>query len=296
MMPPIFGDIAIAALGLVVGSFLNVCIYRLPRRESVVWPGSRCGSCNRPLDWYENIPVLSYAVLRGRCRTCRSHISLRYPIVEAITMAVFLLHWQVFGLQLILLPRLLFACAMIVLFAIDLEHQILPNVITLPGIVVGLLFSLFLPPGVIAALEGAAFGGGLLWLIAEAWLRLRGVEAMGFGDVKMLAMIGAFLGLKLVILTFVLSSLIDAAGTGMLDVHTRDWSDLMLDTVGLDRGKVPAIRPSAQIAGRLTSDAAEYLRLPVGLPTTGPSLSMNFIFIFHFTYCQIKSINSRMQE
>jgi leader peptidase (prepilin peptidase)/N-methyltransferase len=208
MMPPIFGDIAIAALGLVVGSFLNVCIYRLPRRESVVWPGSRCGSCNRPLDWYENIPVLSYAVLRGRCRTCRSRISLRYPIVEAITMAVFLLHWQAFGPQLLLLPRLLFACAMIVLFAIDLEHQILPNVITLPGIVVGLLFSLFLPPGLIAALEGAAVGGGLLWLIAEAWMRLRGVEAMGFGDVKMLAMIGAFLGLKLVILTFVLSSLI----------------------------------------------------------------------------------------
>jgi leader peptidase (prepilin peptidase)/N-methyltransferase len=123
-------------------------------------------------------------------------------------MVVFLVHWQAFGLQVLLVPRLLFACAMIVLFAIDLEHQILPNVITLPGIVVGLLFSLFLPPGVMAALAGAAFGGGLLWLIAEAWMRLRGVEAMGFGDVKMLAMIGAFLGLKLVVLTFVLSSLI----------------------------------------------------------------------------------------
>jgi len=221
MMPPIFGDIAIAALGLVVGSFLNVCIYRLPRRESVVWPGSRCGSCSRPLDWYENIPVLSYAVLRGRCRTCRSHISLRYPIVETITMIVFLLHWQVFGLQLILLPRLLFASALIVLFAIDLEHQILPNVITLPGIAVGLLFSLLLPPGVIAALEGAAFGGGILWLIAEVWLRLRGVEAMGFGDVKMLAMIGAFLGLKLVILTFVLSSLIGGVVGAVLIASRR---------------------------------------------------------------------------
>jgi leader peptidase (prepilin peptidase)/N-methyltransferase len=207
MMQVVVG-ITVALVGLVVGSFLNVCIYRLPKRQSVVWPGSRCATCDRPLAWYENVPLVSYAVLLGRCRTCGSRISIRYPIVEAITMGVFLLHWYVWGLQPILLPRLAFACALIVLFAIDLEHQILPNVITLPGIVVGLVCSLFWPPGLTAALGGAALGGGLLWLIAEAWMRLRGVEAMGFGDVKMLAMIGAFLGLKLVILTFVLSSLI----------------------------------------------------------------------------------------
>jgi len=198
----------IAELGLIVGSFLNVCIYRLPKHLSVVWPGSRCATCDRPLAWFENIPVFSYAVLRGRCRTCGTRISIRYPIVEIITMIVFLLHWYVLGMDSILVPRLLFACALIVLFAIDLEHQILPNVITLPGIVIGLLFSLVWPPSIVAALEGAALGGCILWLIAEAWMRFRGVEAMGFGDVKMLAMIGAFLGLKLVILTFILSSLI----------------------------------------------------------------------------------------
>jgi leader peptidase (prepilin peptidase)/N-methyltransferase len=207
-MPELVPVLIVAALGLMVGSFLNVCIYRLPKRLSVVWPGSRCAVCDRPLAWFENVPILSYAALGGRCRTCSTRISIRYPIVEAITMVVFLLHWYVWGPQLILIPRLLFACALIVLFAIDLEHQILPNVITLPGIVAGVLFSLFLPPGLMASLAGVAVGGGVLWLIAEVWMRLRGVEAMGFGDVKMLAMIGAFLGLKLVILTFVLSSLI----------------------------------------------------------------------------------------
>ena len=221
MTMPIVADVVVAVLGLIVGSFLNVCIYRLPRRESVVWPGSRCGSCDRPLAWYENVPLVSYAMLRGRCRTCGSHISLRYPIIEAITMVVFLLHWHVWGLQPILLPRLLFACALIVLFAIDLEHQILPNVITLPGLVIGLLFSVFLPPGLWAALAGAAFGGGILWLIAEVWMRLRGVEAMGFGDVKMLAMIGAFLGLKAVILTFVLSSFIGGVVGAVLIASRR---------------------------------------------------------------------------
>jgi leader peptidase (prepilin peptidase)/N-methyltransferase len=207
-MPEVVPVLIVAVLGLMVGSFLNVCIYRLPKRLSVVWPGSRCAVCDRPLAWFENVPILSYVALGGRCRTCSTRISIRYPVVEAITMVVFLLHWYVLGPQLILIPRLLFACALIVLFAIDLEHQILPNAITVPGIVVGVFFSLFLPPGLMASLAGVALGGGLLWLIAEVWMRLRGVEAMGFGDVKMLAMIGAFLGLKLVILTFVLSSLI----------------------------------------------------------------------------------------
>ena len=207
-MPDAFTAAAFVAFGLIVGSFLNVCIYRLPRHLSVVWPASRCAECSRPLAWYENIPLASYAALRGRCRTCGTRISLRYPIIEAITGGIFLWHWYVWGLQPIVFPKLLFACALIVLFAIDLEHQILPNVITLPGIPIGLAFSFIWPPGPIASLEGIALGGGLLWLIAEAWLRLRGVDAMGFGDVKMLAMVGAFLGVKLVALTFVLSSLV----------------------------------------------------------------------------------------
>lgn len=204
---PVFVCLAVFIVGLLVGSFLNVCIYRIPRQRSIVWPASRCAACERPLAWYENVPVLSYAALRGRCRTCRTPISIRYPIVELVTAAAFVIVFDAFGPTPLFVVRVLFACAMIVLFAIDLEHQLLPNVITLPGIGLGLLASLFLPPGPLMALAGVAAGGGLLWLIIEVWLRLRGVEAMGFGDVKMLAMIGAFLGLKLTLLTFILSSL-----------------------------------------------------------------------------------------
>ena len=194
--------------GLLTGSFLNVVAYRLPRGESLVSPGSHCQSCNTPVKPYDNIPVIGWLMLLGRCRSCRERISIRYPIVEALTSAMFLLHWYVFGPTPLLFVRLAFACALIVLFAIDLEHQILPNVITVPGIVVGLICSLFLPPGLLMSLAGFAVGGGLLWAIAEGWYRLRKVEAMGFGDVKMLAMVGAFLGVKLVFLTFVLSSMI----------------------------------------------------------------------------------------
>jgi len=197
----------VAALGLIVGSFLNVCIYRLPRRESLVWPGSRCPSCETPIRWHDNIPVLGYLLLGGRCRSCRSAIGIRYPVVEATTMVVFLAHYGIIGPQPLLAVRLAFACALIVLFAIDLEHQILPNAVTLPGIVVGFVCSLWLPPGWRSSAIGILIGGGLPWLLAEVWIRLRGVEGLGFGDVKMLAMVGAFLGWPQVILTLVLSSL-----------------------------------------------------------------------------------------
>jgi leader peptidase (prepilin peptidase)/N-methyltransferase len=197
---------AFAVLGLAVGSFLNVCIHRLPRQRSIVKPASSCPQCGYVLRWFDNVPVASYVILGGRCRQCKTPISIRYPIVEIITMAIFLLHYVVFGLDIILVPRLLFASGLIVLFAIDLEHHLLPNVITLPGIVVGLAFSAMLPPGVVAALVGAVLGGGILWLIGEAYYRYSGHEGMGGGDVKMLAMIGAFLGWKQVVLTLVLSS------------------------------------------------------------------------------------------
>ena len=210
----------IVVIGLIVGSFLNVCIYRIPRKRSIVWPASRCAACERPLAWFENLPVLSYAALRGRCRTCGARISIRYPVVEIVTAAAFVLVYLAFGLTPLFAVRVAFACAMIVLFAIDLEHQLLPNVITVPGIVIGFLASLFLPPGPVMSLAGIAAGGGLLWLIIEVWLRLRGVEAMGFGDVKMLAMIGAFLGVKLAILTFILSSLMGGL-IGLFVIITR---------------------------------------------------------------------------
>jgi leader peptidase (prepilin peptidase) / N-methyltransferase len=198
--------VMLGLLGLIVGSFLNVCVHRIPRRASVVSPGSRCPGCGYALRWYDNVPVLSYVLLRGRCRQCAAPISARYPFVELVTMAVFLAHYAVFGLDVLLVPRLLFACALVVLFAIDLEHHLLPDAITLPGIVAGVLFSLALPPGVLSSLFGVLVGGGVLWLIGEAYYRYAGEEGMGGGDVKMLAMIGAFLGWKLVLVTLVLSS------------------------------------------------------------------------------------------
>ena len=213
--------IAVAVLfGLIVGSFLNVCIYRLPRKQSVVWPASRCTSCGRGLAWFENVPVVSWLVLRGRCRGCGAPISPMYPIIEATTGALFgaVMYW--YGPTPLGLVRMLFGSAMIVLFVIDLQHRILPNVITVPGTVLGLILSLFLPPGIVSALIGVLVGGGLLFGIGEAYYRVRGVEGMGMGDVKMLAMIGAFLGWQLVLVTIIVASF-GGAVLGALMLATR---------------------------------------------------------------------------
>jgi leader peptidase (prepilin peptidase)/N-methyltransferase len=203
-------------LGLVVGSFLNVCIYRLPRRESLNWPGSHCTSCDRPLSAYENIPLVSWLALRGRCRTCHARISAVYPIVELVTGIVFLAAYLLYGLSPLFVARAAFAAAMIVLFVIDLRHRILPNAITVPGIVVGFAASFWLPPGWRSALLGLAMGGGVLFAIGEVYYRLRGVEGMGMGDVKMLAMIGAFLGWPLMLLTLILASFAGAIAGGLM--------------------------------------------------------------------------------
>jgi leader peptidase (prepilin peptidase)/N-methyltransferase len=205
-MPLDIVAVALVVVGLMVGSFLNVCIYRIPERRSVVSPRSRCAACDRALEWYENIPVVSYVVLRGRCRTCGARISLQYPIVELLTAALFVVEYYVVGVSPLLAVRIAFGCVLIVLFAIDLEHQLLPNVITLPALCAGLAASIFLPPGLRDALIGALVGGGILFLIAEVYFRVRHEEGMGMGDVKMLAMIGAFLGWKLTILTLILAS------------------------------------------------------------------------------------------
>ena len=209
-------------LGLVIGSFLNVCIHRLPLGESIVWPASRCPHCRAEIGPGDNIPVLSYLLLRGRCRACAAPISLQYPIIELATGVIF------GGAFLLIAPpllyaRLVFACAMIVLFVIDLEHRILPDRITLPGIVLGFLLSFFLPPGWRDSAIGLVLGGGSLWLMGEIYFRVRGEEGMGFGDVKMLAMIGAFLGWKLMLLTLVLSSFIGSVvGVGMIALKRGD--------------------------------------------------------------------------
>jgi leader peptidase (prepilin peptidase) / N-methyltransferase len=213
--------LVIFLIGLLVGSFLNVCIYRLPRRESLNWPGSHCTSCDRPLSWYENIPLASWIALRGRCRTCRATISATYPVVEAITGLVWVAAFVLYGLTPLFAVRVAFACAMIVLFAIDLRHRILPNVVTVPGVVAGFVASLWLPPGWLSSLLGLLMGGGVLFLIGEIYYRTRGVEGMGMGDVKMLAMIGAFLGWPLMILTLIIASFTGALVGGVMIASGR---------------------------------------------------------------------------
>ena len=195
-----------AAIGLCIGSFLNVVIYRLPIGQSIVTPPSRCRKCGYQLQWYDNIPVLSWLFLRGRCRKCGVGVSIQYPIVELITGALFVLVIWMTPPGPLLATRLILVCILIALFGIDLEHQILPNVITLPGIAIGVLLSLIAPPGWKDALIGVLLGGGVLYAIAGAYYLWRREEGMGMGDVKMLAMIGAFLGWKAVLVTLVLSS------------------------------------------------------------------------------------------
>jgi leader peptidase (prepilin peptidase) / N-methyltransferase len=202
-----FAVVVLAALGAMIGSFLNVCIYRLPIEKSVVWPASACPHCSRPLAWFENVPIVAYLALGGRCRTCRAPIGWRYPIVEALTALMFGVGTWYFGVGILLVSRMIFGCALIVLFAIDFEHHILPNVITLPGIIVGFAFSFFTDPGWQESLIGIVVGGGSLWAVAEGYYRIRHEEGLGMGDVKMLAMVGAFLGWKLTLVTLVLGSL-----------------------------------------------------------------------------------------
>lgn len=212
----------IGMLGLAVGSFLNVCIYRLPRGESLVHPRSRCPQCGRPLAWFDNVPLASWLALRGRCRQCGGPIAGRYPLVELVTALVWILIAVMTPPGMLLASRLVLATALIVLFMIDLEHQILPNVITLPGIAVGFLFSLVAPPGPVSSIVGILLGAGILYAIAAGYYLLRGEEGMGMGDVKMLAMLGAFLGWKAVLLTLVLSSFAGAIVGVLLMVVSRE--------------------------------------------------------------------------
>jgi leader peptidase (prepilin peptidase)/N-methyltransferase len=210
-------------LGLAVGSFLNVCIYRIPLGKSLAYPPSACTQCGRPLRWFENVPVIAWLALGGACRTCKTRISPVYPLVELFTGVMFVWAWWQYGPGWLLVSHVLFGCALIVLFFIDLRHRILPNVITLPGIVVGLLFSVVNPPGWASSLIGILLGGLIPFAIAEIYARVRGEEGLGMGDVKMLAMIGAFLGWKLMILTLVLASFMGSiVGLGLIVARRGD--------------------------------------------------------------------------
>jgi len=196
-------------LGALVGSFLNVCIHRLPRRQSIIWPSSHCPSCTTPLAFYDNIPVLSFMLLRGRCRTCGGRISFRYPVVEAINAAGygFVLWW--FGATWAAAAYALFFSSLVVVTGIDLTHQIIPDVITLPGIAAGLLFAAtVLPVGLTNSILGVLVGGGVLWFVAWVSPYLFGREGMGGGDIKLLAMIGAFLGWQPALLTIMIGAMV----------------------------------------------------------------------------------------
>jgi leader peptidase (prepilin peptidase)/N-methyltransferase len=222
--------------GLLFGSFLNVCIYRLPRGLSVVWPGSACPHCEKPTAFYDNIPVFSWLILGGRCRNCKQKITPRYLMVEVINGLLFLSCYWHFGLTLATLKCLVFGFLLLGLIFTDAETHLLPDKMTLPGLVFGLVISLFVPvndllsmllPGVIElpvssdlswrllsfmdAFLGALVGASFLYGIGAAYFRWRGVEGMGFGDVKLMAMMGAFLGLRLTILTMMTASLAGSA-------------------------------------------------------------------------------------
>jgi leader peptidase (prepilin peptidase)/N-methyltransferase len=198
------------AFGLCIGSFLNVCIHRLPRGESVVSPGSRCASCGTAVRWFDNLPVISYLLLGGKCRACGATYSARYLAVEVLTGVVFGVTAAVFAPDLLLIVRLIFGAMLIALFFIDLEHQLLPDAITLPGIVMGVATSAFAGPGLMSSAAGAALGAVILLAIRWVWKRATGVDGMGLGDVKMLAMIGAFLGWQQVWLVLFVASLTGA--------------------------------------------------------------------------------------
>jgi leader peptidase (prepilin peptidase)/N-methyltransferase len=224
--------LAIFAFGLAFGSFLNVCIYRLPRDLSVVLPNSACPACQQPIRFYDNIPVLSWLLLGGRCRHCKARITPRYLVVELLTGALFLACYAHFGLTLATLKYCTLGFLLLGLIFTDAETHLLPDKMTLPGLALGLLFSLVVPvndlasqllPGLIAlpvssdvsahllsladALLGTAVGASFVYGAGAIYLRARGVEGMGFGDVKLMAMIGAFLGLKLTIFTLFTASI-----------------------------------------------------------------------------------------
>jgi leader peptidase (prepilin peptidase) / N-methyltransferase len=221
-------DAYAALVGLVVGSYLNVVIHRLPRDESTVLPRSRCPRCGAQLRARDNLPLVSFLLLGGRCRECKAPISWRYPLIEAATATLFVGALETFGLAWQALVAIVFGCMLIALAGIDFEHFLLPDVITLPGLAAGLLISVRADwIDWRQALLGAALGGGGLWLLARVWVLLRHEEGMGLGDVKMLAMVGAFLGWQGVLVTVFLGSLAGAIvglaliAAGRLDLGSR---------------------------------------------------------------------------
>ncbi|MBC2716702.1 MAG: prepilin peptidase [Desulfobacteraceae bacterium] len=194
-------------MGACIGSFLNVCICRIPESRSIVTPGSSCPGCNTLIKFYDNIPIISYLLLLGKCRTCAEPISVRYPLVELLTGLLALASVIRFGISIDFLIYFIFISALLIITFIDLDHQIIPDVISLPGIPIGLLSSFFLASLYFKdALIGALIGGGSLFLIAWGYHFITGKEGMGGGDIKLLAMVGAFCGWQGVFFTIFVAS------------------------------------------------------------------------------------------
>ncbi len=240
-------------LGAMIGSFLNVVIHRLPREQSIVFPNSTCPKCRSKIKAYDNIPILSFLILRGQCRACGAPISARYPAVEALTALLFVVVTWHDGWSFALAFDLAFAASILALIFIDAEHMILPNAITYPGILFAVisravipyfagpahfddlpqLITLFPPAypawavSLIGAAIGALAGGGSLWLMGFLWEKLRGVEAMGLGDVKMMLMVGAYFGWRLTILTILVAAL-SGSLTGVSMMLRRGSRDLQM--------------------------------------------------------------------
>lgn len=215
--------------GCSLGSFFNVVIYRLPAKLSLIRPGSHCPHCGRHIAFHDNIPLVSYLVLRGKCRHCHGAISVRYPLVEALTGGVALLLFQKYGLSPQFLCEFAFASLLIVIAFIDLDTYTIPNVLSIPGIVAGLAFSFFTPRlSWVDSLIGVLAGGGFLYLIAVGYQLLRRQEGMGGGDIKLLAMIGAFLGWTGVLFTVMLSSLVGALAGMLVMWRKREGLTAML--------------------------------------------------------------------
>jgi leader peptidase (prepilin peptidase)/N-methyltransferase len=275
ILPLSFVLITTGVLGAIIGSFLNVVIHRLPEEESIVFPNSRCPNCSAAIGWYDNLPLLSYMILAGRCRACKQGISIRYPAVELLTALLFVaVAWRD-GLTIVLPFDLVFVSAMVALIFIDAEHMILPNAITYPGMVFVLIARVVIPlvsgephfddlelltrgilngmplwaASLIGAVIGGLIGGGSLWLMGWTWEKLRGIEAMGLGDVKMMFMVGAYLGWRLMILTIFLGAL-SGSVVGVLKMVYQgklDMKEMLPYGVFLGMGAIISLLVGSQI-------------------------------------------------
>jgi len=220
----LFMELFVAVLGAALGSFLNVLIYRLPEEKSIIFPASNCPHCGKPIRFYDNIPVISFILLKGRCRACRGKISFRYPLVELITAVLSLLLFWKFGLTFKYLFSFIFVCALIVITFIDLDYQIIPDVITLPGIPIFFLAALIVMGLRFQdAFLGFLIGGGCLYVIAFVYELVTKREGMGGGDIKLLAMMGAFLGWQSLLFILLVSSLLGAVvGIAVMMIKGQD--------------------------------------------------------------------------